>query len=102
MTDDATLPATKGDLAKVQQDLVDLESRMEGRMASKQDLMDLGTTLRLEMKDLKGDILSEIKHYFDLTVETIRHDLLGANKDDIEVMRDRITRLEHHTGLVAS
>jgi hypothetical protein len=40
----------------------------------------------------------EIKRHFDLKVETIRHDLLGANKDRIENHEHRITRLERRTG----
>lgn len=42
-----------------------------------------------------------IKRHFDLTVEAIRHDLLGANRDEIETLKDRIVRLERHTGLGA-
>ncbi len=30
------------------------------------------------LKELEVRLLSEIKHHFDVTVETIRHDLLGA------------------------
>ena len=49
---------------------------------------------------VKEELLREIKHYFDLTVENIRHDLLGANRDEIEIIKDRVTRLERHTGIV--
>lgn len=51
---------------------------------------------------------AEIKRYFDLAVETIRHDLLGANRDQIEVLKDRsanherrIRGLEAAAGLAA-
>ena len=37
--------------------------------------------------------------HFDVTVEAIRHDLLGANRDRIENHEDRILRLERHGGL---
>ena len=40
-----------------------------------------------------------ILRHFDLTVETIRHDLLGANADRIELLHDRITRVEQRVGL---
>ena len=50
----------------------------------------------------------EIIRHFDVTVENIRHDLEGANKDDIELLKDaknrraeRIQRLERHVGIVA-
>ena len=42
------------------------------------------------------------KRHFDVVVEDIRHDLEGANKDEIEVTKDRVTRLEKHTGLMAA
>ncbi|MBI3331406.1 hypothetical protein HYZ99_00415 [Candidatus Peregrinibacteria bacterium] len=57
-------------------------------------------SVRQEMRALKTEIVEELKRHFDVTVETIRHDLLGANKDDIEVLKDRVTRLEDHTGLI--
>ncbi len=59
------------------------------------------------LQELETRLLSEMKHHFldirdhfDVTVETIPHDLLGANHDEIEVIKDRIVRLENHTGLV--
>jgi hypothetical protein len=42
----------------------------------------------------------EILRHFDLVVETIRHDLLGANRDEIESVKDRVGRLKRHTGLI--
>jgi hypothetical protein len=42
-----------------------------------------------------------IKRHFDVTVEAIRHDLLGANRDEIEAIKDRIAPLEQHMGLVS-
>jgi hypothetical protein len=49
----------------------------------------------------KGDLnelKEEIFHYFDLTVETIRHDLEGANHDQIELLKD--ARLDHERRLL--
>jgi hypothetical protein len=40
----------------------------------------------------------ELKRHFDIKVETIRHDLLGANKDRIENHEQRIARLEQGVG----
>lgn len=40
-----------------------------------------------------------LKDYFDLTVENIRYDLVGANRDEIEMIKDRVGRLEKHAGL---
>jgi len=99
-------PATKKDLR-------DLEKRLDGRidrLDTKVDRLDtkverldakIGTgeqSLRHDMAKLKDEIL----RHFDLTVETIRHDLLGANHDEIENIKDRVKKLERHTGLVAA
>lgn len=46
--------------------------------------------------DVKYDGL---KDHFDLTVENIRYDLVGANRDEIETIKDRVVRLEKHAGL---
>ncbi len=49
---------------------------------------------------------TEIIRHFDVTVEKIRHDLHGANRDEIEVLKDskadheqRIVHLEKHAGV---
>lgn len=44
----------------------------------------------------------ELKGHFDLTVETIRHDLIGAKNDKIENHEDRLRKLERHTGLAVA
>jgi len=48
----------------------------------------------------------ETLRHFDTTVETMRHDLQGASRDQIELLKDkktdhetRITRLEQYVGL---
>lgn len=50
----------------------------------------------------------EVKEHFDVVVEQLRHDLLGASKDKVELHEDRLadharrlTRLERRAGLVA-
>ena len=40
-----------------------------------------------------------IMDHFDIAVETIRHDLAGANQDEITSLKTRVERLEQHTGL---
>ncbi len=86
MKDDVT-PATKGDLRELER-------------ALKRDLV-----YRSELQEMETRIL----RHFDLTVEKIRHDLLGVNRDELEVMKDRqenheqrITTLERSTGLVTN
>ena len=46
-----------------------------------------------------GDSEQRTKRHFDLAVEHIRAELLGARKDAIENQADRIVRLEQHVGL---
>jgi hypothetical protein len=41
----------------------------------------------------------QIMRHFDVAVEAIRGDLLGANADRIELLHDRITRVEQRVGL---
>ena len=79
MADSKQLPATKHDLRA-------LESRMTKHFDGK---------LAKVIAESEANIL----RHFDLTVETIRHDLLGANADEIATLKDRVTRIETHFGL---
>jgi hypothetical protein len=85
MKDDLT-PATKGDIQRLDREIQQLEARV---------------TRKLE--DLEATML----HHFNLAVETIRHDLLGVHRDQVEVLKDRqhdheqrILVLERSAGLV--
>ena len=94
MADDT--PATKGDL-----------NLLKGEMKV------LREDLRETLKQFKEEILRYIDSkqeetfgHFDLAVETIRHDLLGANHDEIEILKDgrknhegRIVVLEQRAGV---
>ncbi len=40
----------------------------------------------------------EIMQHFDVVAENIRHDALGANRDEVERLKDRVTRLEEVVG----
>lgn len=69
-------------------------------MATKRDMQ--------RMEDLRKKDKEEVKHHFDFVIENLRHDLLGAGHDEIEVLKDarkdhehRIKRLETHAGIVA-
>jgi hypothetical protein len=63
--------------------------------ATQQDLRSLEQRLLKASAQQKQDIL----RHFDVAVEAIRHDLLGVNADRIELLHDRITRVEQHVGL---
>lgn len=41
----------------------------------------------------------ELKRHFDVTVETIRHDLTGANADKLETLNQDVVRIKKHLGL---
>ena len=77
----ATLIERRRDVVSKDEIIATLDDRIDGKISESEDRM---------------------KHYFDLTVETIRHDLLGANKDRIENHDDRLKRLERHAGMPAA
>lgn len=80
--------ATKGDLKK---------------FATKDDLKQLGSQMRYEMKAMKNEILYEFK----AVAENIHKDVAGANKDEISLMKnqqipdlnDRLEIVEEKTGV---
>jgi hypothetical protein len=92
-----TSPATKSDIKLLMDELgklYDATERWKDELADK--------TQRWQLLSV-----TETKQHFDLTVEQIRHDLLAANREQIELLRDRadghenrITRLEQHAGYV--
>ena len=93
-----SVPATKSDIKLLMAELGKLYDATE---RWKDELAD---------KSQRQQVLSvsEMKQHFDLTVEQIRYDLLAANREQIELLRDRseghenrITRLEQHAGYVA-
>ncbi|MBI1812506.1 hypothetical protein HY285_02600 [Candidatus Peregrinibacteria bacterium] len=99
MADDQTSPATKQDI----QMLMEHMGKLYDRIAQSEKSIEKKMEKKLEEK------FEETKRHFDVTVEKIRHDLKGANKDQIEVLKDRstshekrIVRLEQHAGLVAA
>lgn len=91
-------PATK-------QDLRSLESGLTRQFTSQIDQKLTDTELRLtkhfdeKLAATTAESEARILRHFDLTVEAIRHDLVGANSDEISSLDDRVTRLEEHFGL---
>ena len=73
-------PATKGDLADLQEDIhVDLQ-----QFAKKDDL---------------DQAKKEIIYEFRAVAENIHKDVAGANKDEISWIKDKIRVIQHHVGL---
>lgn len=87
MSDNST-PATKEDIRMLMEQIGSYFDRTESRLGD----------LRDEMEGSKEEII----RHFDVRVEDIRHDLLGANKDKLENHEDRLVRLERHAGLRAA
>lgn len=92
--EDHTTPATKADINAL--------------MDSIGKLYDANEAWKDEILAANKGWKDEIIRHFDVVVEDIRHNLEGANRDEIEVLKDskadhekRISRLESHVGLVA-
>jgi hypothetical protein len=85
MADDKSAPATKEDIRLLMELVGSYYSQTEERIAESEE---------------------RLRRHFDLAVETIRHELTGANKDKLAVHDDqlndhakRLRRLERHAGL---
>jgi hypothetical protein len=86
MADDQSAPATKQDLRSVEERLTKDLRTVEDRL-----------TQRIDSKI--GESEARILRHFDLTVETIRHDLLGANADEITALKESVVRIEAQVGV---
>jgi ABC-type phosphonate transport system ATPase subunit len=78
MTDPATTPATQQDVAAVLERVGSLEVSVTDQMQS---------------------LKAELTRSFDLAIELIRHDLVGANSDRIAGLENRVGALERHVRL---
>lgn len=63
--------------------------------------------LRQSLEQRMSEQQAEIIQHFDLVAENLRHDLLGAHRDEIEILKDarkdherRISQLERSTGVL--
>ena len=75
--------------------------------ATKRGLRELETALKRDFQTQFQEFEKRIRRHFEVVIENDRHELLGANRDDIEVMKDRqrnheqrIATLERSAGLV--
>lgn len=85
-------PATKGDLADLQEDLhVDMAG-MEGRIAN---------SVESSVKSHLEKQTEKILHEFRVTAENIHKDVAEANKDEISALKDKIEAIQRHVGLEA-
>jgi hypothetical protein len=81
MSKNNTSPATKEDVRFLTDKLT--------------EILDGQDKLRHELEERIDDRIAaseeRVKRHFDVAVETIRHDLVGANKDEIASLKDRVT-----------
>jgi hypothetical protein len=91
MPKDSKAPATKQDIQMVMTALGKLYDANERR----KDEIIGEVDGKIDAKIVASE--ERVKHHFDLAVETIRHDLKGANKDRLADHEDRIVRLEEHS-----
>lgn len=88
--DDNSAPATKADIDRMMDFMSEIYDHNKKLLKCHEDWKD------------------EIIRHFDIKVGQIRHDLMGANRDEISSLIDtkekhekRITRLEEQAGLVS-
>ncbi len=98
MTQNNQSPATKQDIQMLMEMIGSYEMRFEAIYGKFDELREDITA------DIDGKIAQSeerMKAHFDLAVETIRHDLVGANNDDIQNIKQRVKRLEEEVGIAA-
>lgn len=96
-------PATKGFVRNEIAELAEAVKVGFDNTATKDDLKQLGSQMRDEMKAMKNEILYEFK----AVAENIHKDVTGANKDEISLMKnqqipdlnDRLEIVEEKTGV---
>jgi hypothetical protein len=88
MSNDDQAPASKQDIRLLMQAIGTFYDQTNRRLVSLEEMI-LASEERM-------------KEHVDLAVETIRHDLLGANRDRVEDHEHRIVRLEQHAKLKAA
>ena len=108
MHDDQT-SATKQDIRMLMEQMGAYYQKTEERLTSvEQEVKDVRgevKEMRKNMRDWKDEIIGE----FHIVSGQHRHDLIGATKDDLALLKDtdrkhdkRITRLEEHADLIAA
>ena len=87
MADDPQASATQADFQQVRAEMHERFTTVDGQFQRV-----------FEHIDRKAE---EILRHFEVIAEQTRHEAMGANRDDIETIKDRVTPLESHCGLVA-
>ena len=93
MAQDSSAPATKQDVSLIMEGIGGVHIAVANMKTEISDL-------RVEIDEKIAASEDRMVHQFHVIAEKIHHDAIGANRDEIEVVKDRVTRLERHTGLI--
>jgi hypothetical protein len=112
-----TSPATKADIEALMdsigklydtnerwmKQLLEVNERCRDELSA--DHKRLGTEMHKSMERFRKEAVDEITRHFDVVVENIRHDLVGANHDEVISLKNqkvnheqRLLRLERTVG----
>ena len=89
-------PATKADVQGLAKEIRSTRADIQDLrrdMASKSDLSEMAS--KRDMSDMEYRIMEQL----GLLIEHNRTDNIASYKDDVSLLKDRVTRLEKHTGL---
>ena len=96
MVTDDTAPATKLDIRLLMEEIAKLYVANE---RWKEELKESVAASEPRMALHFAETEQNMKLYFYFSVETIRHDLIGANRDEISGIKGRLTRVEQKVGI---
>lgn len=101
MASGAQSPATKQDIRLLMEQMGGIHERMDTLVDEKK--------LQAAMARQEKRILKETKEYFDFYTGKLHKDLLGATKDELQILKDtdanhdvRITKLEQQASLAVA
>lgn len=103
MVQDHSSPATKQDITVLMESVGKLYDDIHNfKVEVKEDVTQQIAASEDRMKKHMTGVEERMKRHFDVVAEDLRHDVLGANRDEIEGIKDRVVRIERHVGLQAA
>lgn len=113
--EDQTTPATKADIQDLDRQVIQLDTKVDGldkkigQLDTRVDQLERRLTEVASSFDSKlMNFAEEIKRHFDVIAEDLRHDVIGANRDEVlsivdkqQQNSDRIRHLEQLAGMPA-
>jgi archaellum component FlaC len=109
MKDQHNEPATKGDIAELEERIGRVDQRVDRVEKHVVQLSQDLVALKDELQEQERALHEETRRHFDVLAEQLFHQALGAHKDEIESLKDgkadherRIRRLEEAAGVIAA